>query len=383
MRISSVVHIGTFLSILFSASIPGCGDSDQESNGTTTPNNPNGTYSPYGDGGVPSTGPKLFVDRNHDGINDLCADVYVQASRSKPIVTFVVDGSSSMDRNFQNIRDSRWEVMVSTLMDQNSGVVYGLQNLVLFGMVLFSGPSNQCPDLRIVDPALNNYDAIDSVISGYTPDMNPPKYTPTALALEAAYGLEPEIGPDLGSDLGPYFVVLCTDGNPNSCEAASSTGGGIFGGGIGGDPPPEFDGPVQAVTDGYQQGTKTFVISLASGQDDYQQHLDQLAEIGNPGTPSFSPSTQDELVALMEQIVGGALGCQVTLNGKVTVGKECTGLVELNSTPLECNDLNGWRLVDERHIELTGSACDSFMDNPNSLLNASFPCDVFDLELVI
>jgi hypothetical protein len=326
------------------ALVAGCGcGGDDDDNGDG--NNGNGEYQPYAaqyvDGGL---GPRLFVDRNGDGINDMCADVQVQASRAKPIVTFVVDGSSSMDRPFQGIFDTRWDVMVSTLDD----VVSRLQSIVAFGMVLYSGPAGNCPDLRMVDPALDNYNAINQVISGYRPTAMPPRYTPTAQALQAAYDLQPSTAiPD--RDLGQHFIILCTDGNPNSCEAAQSPVVGF-----GGDPPPEFDGPIQAVTDGTAQGIKTFIISLASDGQEYDQHLAQLAEIGNPGTPPFSPESRDALVAKMEEIVGGALGCQVTLNGKVTPGEECSGQVSLNGQVLGCNNSNGWRLVDEKTIELQG-----------------------------
>jgi hypothetical protein len=334
-----------------------------------------GVYKPYDavyvDGG---RGPTLFVDRNGDGVNDLCADVQVQASRATPIVTFVIDGSSSMDRTFQNSRSSRWNAMVTTLMDRNNGIVYTLQNDVVFGLVLFSGPADNCPDLRTVAPALNNYDAINQVISGYSPSGTP-KYTPTAQALEAAYALQPDIA-TLDRDLGQHFIILCTDGNPNSCEAAQSPT-------TGGDPPPEFDGPIQQVTAGSAQGITTFIISLASEGPEYEQHLSQLADIGDPGTPAFSPNTPDALVAKMEQLVGGALGCQVTLNGKVTPGDECSGQVVLNGEALGCNDPNGWKLVDEKTIELVGTACERFMNDPTSLLEAGFPCNVFDPEIII
>ncbi|MBN1656046.1 MAG: VWA domain-containing protein [Deltaproteobacteria bacterium] len=353
----------------------GCSDGDKEDGDDNDTNNENGynPYNPYKEGGT--SGPSMFVDHNNDGINDICADVTVSASRVTPTVTFVVDGSSSMDRNFQNSRDSRWEIMVSTLMSRDDGVVATLQSVVSFGMVLFSGPADNCPDLRIVEPALNNYDALNRVLSDYRPGMMPPKYTPTALALDAAYNLQPDSTiPD--RNRGPHFIILCTDGNPNSCEAATGQVGA-------GDPPPEFDGPIQAVTSGQNKGIDTFVISLASEGPEYEQHLAQLAEIGNPSTPAFSPATRDALVAKMEEIVGGALGCNIALNGRVTPGQECTGQVELNSKVLGCNDPNGWRLVDERHIELLGSACDEFMNNVAAVLEAGFPCDVFDIEVII
>jgi hypothetical protein len=276
-----------------------------------------------------------------------------------------------MDRDFQNSRETRWNAMISTLMDNPGGIVARLQSNVFFGMVLFGGPVENCPYLVTVQPALNNFGALDQAISRY--NRSQVLYTPTALALEAAYSLQPA---ELDVNFGQHIVILCTDGNPNSCEAAQNQANLS-------DPPPEFDGPIQQVTAGYNQGMKTFVISLASEGPDYEQHLAQVAEIGNPGTRPFSPSTRDDLVAKMQELIGGAMGCQVTLNGKVTPGQECTGTVVLNNEPLLCNDPNGWHLVDERTIEIDGEACERFMNNPASNLEAGFPCDVFDSEIII
>jgi hypothetical protein len=77
--------------------------------------------------------------------------------------------------------------------------------------------------------------------------------------------------------------------------------------------------------------------------------------------------------------VGGAVGCAVELNGKVVVGKECDGTVQLNSEKLECDGPNGWKLVNESKIELQGSACRKLMNEPSSIVSARFPCDTFVL----
>jgi hypothetical protein len=142
------------------------------------------------------------------------------------------------------------------------------------------------------------------------------------------------------------------------------------------------------------------VISLADGDPALQMHLDEVAHHGDPGNPNahtFSPTNPDELLMTLAQLLGGAIGCHIALNGTVTVGQECLGTVEQNGTPLaccqeqagmlSCNSMssmamptsspNGWRLSDAHSIELLGDACASFLLGSGSVLSAHFPCEVF------
>jgi hypothetical protein len=137
------------------------------------------------------------------------------------------------------------------------------------------------------------------------------------------------------------------------------------------------------------------VISLAGGDAALQMHLDEVARHGqpsNPGAITFSPMTPQDLVATLATLLGGAIGCEVTLNGTVVPGRECSGLVELNGNGLPCcregaagwtcdevpaATPDGWRLKDERTVELTGATCTQFLLAPVASLRASFPCGVF------
>ena len=175
----------------------------------------------------------------------------------------------------------------------------------------------------------------------------------------------------LDSEIGPQYVVLCTDGEPNGCANTSTgtTTGEEF----------DFQGPVDEVTKAAANGIQTFVVGIAV-EAEAQNHLSQLATIGATGSPVFTPANKDDLVNAITQIVGGAIGCKVELNGTVVPGKECSGYVDLNSKKLTCNDPDGWKLVDQNHIELLGSACVTFQTDPKAILSAGFPCDAFTLE---
>lgn len=309
------------------------------------------------------SGAGYLVGGTSESLSETCADQSVQVSRISPWVLFVIDRSSSMTEAYPG-STNRWQAIYDALMDPDAGVIARLQEVVHFGIMLYDGQGT-CPRLVTVDPAPTNYDAIRAV---YEPSQ-PGLITPTALALKEAYSLVPNQQQLLDRpNIGKQFVILCTDGEPNGCPSGF---GGIT---------TDFQGPIDEVTTAADKDIKTYVVSVASGGQEYQDFLEQLAQIGNTGSPAFNPTTKDDLVQQLTDIVGGAIGCEVELNGKVTVGSECLGYVELNSVEQECDGPDGWRLVDESHIELQGQACDIFKTDPNVILNATFPCDVVNVE---
>jgi hypothetical protein len=314
--------------------------------------------------------------------DDVCAEVHVQASRVKPWILFVLDRSGSTREEYPG-STSKWQAMYDTLMAPNTGVIYKLQSVAFFGMLLFDGGdevndvlciifgncpdagSSGCPRLITVKPALNNYDAINAEYSQAPPGSS----TPSALALEAAYKLVPTQQQALDEKIsGPQVVIFCTDGQPNTCENGSAT-----------DDPAARQAVIGHVTTAATTGVKTYVIGIAVN-DAAQAHLDEVAKAGATGAGAFSPATKDDLASTISLIVGGAMGCTLELNNSVTPGKECSGRVELNSLPLTCNDPNGWKLVDATHIELLGSACNTFMTDATSIVNATFPCDALVIK---
>jgi hypothetical protein len=123
-----------------------------------------------------------------------------------------------------------------------------------------------------------------------------------------------------------------------------------------------------------------FVISV--GQDAAAAHLQELANIGagmpqtaNPGAEVFYPTDPAGLASTLQTLIGSVVLCEVALEGTgVKPGSECAGQVALNGVGLGCNDPNGWVLVDEKHIRLQGTACETFKNSGNAMLRARFPC---------
>jgi uncharacterized protein YegL len=322
----------------------------------------NGGVSNVGRGGTSSSSGGKGGDSTKLG-GEVCADVSITASRATPWVLFVIDRSSSMDQTYDGTVN-RSQAIYSALMDPNDGVIAKLESVAYFGVVLFDG-TDPCPNLIQVKAALNNYKAIDAVYKNAGLGMR----TPTALALNAAYGMVPSKQQVLDNPgLGKQFVVLCTDGEPNGCAGANMGGA-------------DFEGPTTEVTNAAAAGIKTYVVSVASGGPDYQNFLDNLAKIGNTGSAALSPATKDELTKQLNDIVGKEISCAVELKTKkngegIKVSEACRGKVYLDSKEIECNGADGWKLTDETHIELQGKSCNSFKSNGKSILNGTFPCDV-------
>jgi hypothetical protein len=389
-------------------------------NGTATSSRTNTTATTpaAGSGNTPTiagTGGPLVnapppIANNQDKV---CASAIVQTANVPPTVYFVIDGSGSMCADFGSV--SRWQALRSALLDPTNGLMQRLQAQVKFGITLYDGTVNQalsmvalatggsgtpacaiaasrakmfgeCPGLvESAAPELNNAMAIAAIY----PDRELGGSTPTDRALGPVMDrLIPMVGmqaPD-GAPVGDIYVILATDGAPND----------ICTGGVGGDGSAQRQAVVAAVDRGAAAGITTWVISLAGDDAALQAHLDEVAKHGEPANPNartLNPTNPDELIMTLAQLLGGAVGCNITLSGKVKIGQECQGTVEQNSGALPCcqqgaagewtcagaatDAPNGWRLASESSVELLGESCTNFLLGSGDVLHAQFPCEVF------
>jgi hypothetical protein len=242
-----------------------------------------------------------------------------------------------------------------------------------------------CPQLIEVPPAKPNAMAIDmkfpmTELGGSTPTDKAMNHV-----MDMLIPTRQAQAPDQKAQ-SPIYVILATDGAPND----------ICVGGAGGDGTAQQAAVVAAVDRGAMAGITTWVISLAEDAA-LQAHLTNVAQHGDPHNPmahTFNPTNPDELVTTLASLLGGAVGCNVVLQGKVTLGQECRGKVELNGTNLPCcqqaagggawtcdgmptTTPNGWHLADESTVELVGQICTDFLATTQEQLHASFPCEVF------
>jgi hypothetical protein len=299
------------------------------------------------------------------GNGGVCADVKINLDKQIPTVLLLVDQSGSMDAEFAG--SDRWQVLRSSLMNPDMGVVNTLQAQVRFGLALYSGVRNQpCPVITSVAPALNNYGAIDMAYPIPTDAIL--DNTPTGESIDAASALLQGV-----QELGQKVIVLATDGDPDSCAEPDSNGT---------NPPREMS--LEASQRAFQAGVFTFVISVAADAD--QAHLAELANVGQ-GYPRNDPTNrvylandQAQLAAAFNTIVEGVRSCAFAINGTVNAGGEADGSVVLNGMPLSLDDPNGWRLSSPSTIELVGAACDTVKNSENVALEATFPCGTITID---
>ena len=367
--------VNVLVGVLLATTLIACSGDDEEGGGSNPAFHNPGTGGTTIGGGAASGASGISGGGNGGGgLATGCANGTVRASRVTPRVILVLDGSCSMSTDYPsqggsarecvNNGNSRWSALRNALLDPGTGVVTRLAGLVEFGLVVY-GTSPQCPlTADPILPLINNAAAIEGALGQAPPGM----FTPTGPALDHVFrNLILPVQPD--SDMGPQIVLLATDGEPNACDNADTN----------------YGPSVEALELGKSMGITTYVVSLAGAQGEFHDHLQQLANLGagldgNASAPAklYEPSTPEQLSADLELLVGGAVGCDIALNGAVNPAAACQGTVTLNGQPIACDDPNGWILVDSRHIRLQGAACEMLMRDMTISLQADFACTIFD-----
>ena len=218
-----------------------------------------------------------------------------------------------------------------------------------------------CPLVEWVGPALDNHGAIQTV---YGP-ADPIDETPTGASIDAVLDLL-AMTPDPSED--PTIFILATDGEPDTCAQPNPQEG-----------QPEA---LAAAERAYRTGIRTFVISVGEGVVS-ERHLQDMANAGlgrgagDPDAEFWVAGDDEGLRTALTDIIGGELSCVVTLEGRIqSLEDACAGTVRLNGEALSCDDPNGWRVIDETHIALTGDASDTLQSGPGVTPEASVPCHV-------
>jgi hypothetical protein len=354
----------------------------------------------------------------------ICQHLSAIATPQTPVVELVVDTSSSM---FQTADPTAWSVLYEAL-DGQGGVVQALQDQIVFGFASYKGLMGSsetdaaCATMTTVEPALMNYAAIDAVYKklgadsadvAYTLQHPPPKWeTPTNYAI--AYAVE-KLKAYNPMPPGPKYILLVTDGNPNTCMHT--------------DPQCGQDLAIKAAQDAYAAGIGLFILGVGDivvnpdngcptsarcGPD----HLQDMANagIGAPVQPApscddplstdcqyrysgcnanntllatYTPAAPDvgepfavdtsatdapaKLKTALTALLSNAASC--TFEMDVTVlGDPMLGIVTLDGAPVTYSAPDGWALdADAYHVTLRGSSCEAYKDG--ATVSIDFPCD--------
>jgi hypothetical protein len=337
-------------------------------------------------------------------IDNVCAATDVTLTKVLPKVLFLIDQSSSMLFNkfpagpSNNCNpDCRWTVLKDVLIGPTGtpgGVIKQLQGEAELGIELYSATDtnpndgdnsllppptdNVCPRFNGkafngTTFALNNATAIDALLRPATVDDD----TPTGPSIRAVSGLGPDGG--LADPKGlaavvttaPKVIVLVTDGEPALCGENNPSD-------------PGRAAVVLAAQHAFGHKIRTFVIAIGAATPQAQAHFKSVANAGQGKDPltgdagAIEPSTPQQLVDALRQIVLDARTCTFTLNGQVQAGSEKLGIVTLNgkTVPFDAPGApeEGWRLKTPSTLELVGEACKTLKATPNATLSARFPC---------
>jgi hypothetical protein len=349
----------------------------------------------------------------------VCQKLDVVSTPQVPTVELLVDTSSSM----WETQPPAWPLLYGALMDAKSGVVAALQAKLRFGFASYKGflgtseTDPACAMMTSVAPALNNHDAIDAVYqavgASYDPVSKPKWETPTGYAINYATKILTDFMPD---PPGKKYILLVTDGNPNTCQVT--------------DPQCGQDLSIKATQDAFAAGIGLFVLGLG---DIVKQpmngcpssarcgllHLQDLANAGvgagvhpTPGCDdwhasgctftheacnqnqmllaTYTPDAPDvgmpfavdttatnataELIAGFSALLNNAVSCTVDMDAIVS-GDPSLGDVELTGQRLTYADPNGWILEPNSYsVTLQGTACSTFRAGGQNL-SITFPCD--------
>jgi hypothetical protein len=306
----------------------------------------------------------------------------VTASRVTPTVYFVIDGSSSMNAMFGG--GSRWRVLRDALVGQN-GVVRRLDSVVKFGMTIYSNNDPmKCPAMTEVPAKLSNLATMEPAY----PAMETGGGTPTGEALQHVVDALPNFTTMIDGASRPPIIILATDGEPNGCSSPATCDWIDWANCLGmllgqlSSAAATYDTTLAAVRSAKMKGVPVWVISLADGLNNIPD-LQKTANIGagladnaSPGATIYSPKNPDDLTTTLTKLLGDAVTCDVQLAGTLAVPRACEGSVTMNGNKLPCNDAEGWKAIDPKHIQLQGDACNRFKSDPTVLLDARFPCGV-------
>lgn len=295
--------------------------------------------------GTTTTTPTLGVGRD-----TACEVARLAADRHIPEMMIVLDRSGSMQD------EGRWEPSASAVRR----ITEELQGDVDFALTLFPDPANQeqrgrdnaCNrGVTVIPVASDNATDIAGVLNMTLPRGGTPTSDTLELLLETYAAGAQEVDPDARPRL--QYVLLVTDGQP-TCPAGEGRD----------TTPADVNASNAAIEALAMANVKTYVIgydTTSVGNEELAAVLDGFAMRGNTGDMQHRP-VEDEatLVEELRSIAGVITSCSLDLDQ--APADPAYVLVKLDGSKLSLDDVNGWMMVGDRTIELSGMACEVFKE---------------------
>ena len=282
-----------------------------------------------------------------------CESVNLDVDQLRPAVTLLVDQSGSMAEGYPNFDSpqSRWATVRQALLDPKTGVVKTLQQSLQFGVAFYTSHNGfsggTCPLLSEVRSATGNYASIAALYDQTWPDDD----TPTGAAITQVVKEIQKSGRN-----GPELILLVTDGDPDTCSV----------------PDPQMGQPeaLGAAAAAHAAGLGFYVLGVSP--DISKANLQQLANAGqgkpldaqwgvdaNAAEPYQAAGDVAGLTAQLLEILARVPLCQIELSRDVSLDEMIRGSVAIDGKPLIYQSPDGFRLLDPRHLQIVGQACDS------------------------
>jgi hypothetical protein len=290
---------------------------------------------PGGTCGVPtSTSPGI------DAGPASCGGEKFEATRTEANMLIVLDHSGSMMEQVGGL--TKWDAAVAAVRSLTSAT----GDQIRFGLQVFSFQQQIChPGQVLVTPGPSTAGAIVAAL----PSDADGRQTPVAGALTVARQV-----PELADTTRANFVLLITDGKEN----------------CGGD-------PVQAVSDLFAKGVRTYTVGFGDAVD--AQNLNQMAIQGGTARAGsqryFQADSPADLQAALSSIAQGAIGCDFKLTQTPPDPAKLYVAIDGQFVPRDANRVAGWEYTPATNrVTLYGPACQALTNTPGAKLSIVYGC---------
>ena len=346
-------------------------------------------------GGGPGSTPGDFAS---------CAKGSASASRLPVYLSFVLDGSGSMNH------DNKWVAVTGAIDAIFTDMQKKADPGVGVGLLVYSDSSDpnrdtdgKYPSKVDVPIAFVDQAQLGKLIKRTAPPVAPESNTPTGTALSGAYEALANLTPSAPLLAGgKRVVVLMTDGIPTDkgCKNTKKDGTDDYA---------SYECIKDAASQLKQGGPsgpiETFVIGVGPLPGDYETYdpyfLGTLAMAGGTAPPGCNPKsnsagakdlcyfnidptgataeqTEQAFTTVLDDIRGQVASCTLAVDGGGDNGLDLNLVnVQLSEVTVAQDPQNGWTYTvpnDARSVTLHGSACDRLLNDPTAKVSIVIGC---------